>query len=130
MSTPPPLLAMRGISKRFGAVLANDGVDLTLRRGDILGLLGENGAGKTTLMNILFGAYAPDAGSIEIEGRPAAITDSAAALAQGVGMVHQHFHLVSRHSVLENLLVGRRGRGGLLDRAGARRRRAGRGPGQ
>ena len=124
MSTPPPLLAMRGISKRFGAVLANDGVDLTLRRGDILGLLGENGAGKTTLMNILFGAYAPDAGSIEIEGRPAAITDSAAALAQGVGMVHQHFHLVSRHSVLENLLVGRRGRGGLLGRGGARPRLA------
>ncbi len=120
----PPLLSMRGITKRFGAVMANDGIDLTLRRGDILGLLGENGAGKTTLMNILFGAYAADAGSIEIDGAPVGITDSAVALAHGIGMVHQHFHLVGRHTVMENLLVGRPGRRGRLDRAGARARLA------
>jgi simple sugar transport system ATP-binding protein len=119
MSAPTPLLAMRGIGKRFGAVQANNNVELTLLPGDILGLLGENGAGKTTLMNILFGTYSPDAGSIEIDGQPVEIHNSAAAIAHGVGMVHQHFHLVPRHTVLENLLVGRKGRRGLLDKAAA-----------
>ena len=83
MTGTAPLLAMRGICKRFGPVQANDKVDLTLHRGDILGLLGENGAGKTTLMNVLFGSYAPDAGTIEIDGRPARIHDSADAIALG-----------------------------------------------
>ena len=77
---------MRGIVKRFGAVTACDGVDLTLRAGDVLGLLGENGAGKTSLMNVLFGTYAPDAGAILIEGWPVQIRDSADALALGIGM--------------------------------------------
>lgn len=122
MSAPTPLLAMRGIGKRFGAVQANRDVELTLQPGDILGLLGENGAGKTTLMNILFGAYSPDEGRIEIEGQPVEIHNSAAAIAHGIGMVHQHFHLVPRHTVLENLLVGRKGRRGLLDKAAARAR--------
>jgi len=106
-----PLLEMRGIAKRFGDVQANDGVDLTLECGDILGLLGENGAGKTTLMNILFGVYTADAGRMVIDGRTAAIRNSADALVHGVGMVHQHFHLVPRLSVLENLMVGQSGRG-------------------
>ncbi|MCP4203047.1 MAG: ABC transporter ATP-binding protein [bacterium] len=115
---------MRGMSKSFGAVKANQDVDLGLRRGDILGLLGENGAGKTTLMNMLFGTYAPDSGEIEIEGRPVSITNSADALALGVGMVHQHFHLVPRLTVLDNLMIGRSGSRGHVDRAGARKRLA------
>jgi simple sugar transport system ATP-binding protein len=114
MTLPPPLLVMRGIRKYFGAVLACDEVDLNLAQGDMLGLLGENGAGKTTLMNILFGTYSPDAGEIAIDGKRATIRDSADALALGVGMVHQHFHLVPKHSVMENLLVGRPGRAGIL----------------
>ncbi len=122
MSDAVPLLAMRAICKSFGPVRANDNVDLTVYPGEILGLLGENGAGKTTLMNVLFGTYAPDAGAIEIDGRAAAIRNSADAIALGVGMVHQHFHLVGRHSVLENVMVGERSRWGLLDRAAAQTR--------
>ena len=119
MSETPPLLAMRGIRKSFGTVVANDGVDLVVHAGDIVGLLGENGAGKTTLMNILFGAYAADAGDITMNGARVHITAPADALALGIGMVHQHFHLVPRHTVLENLMVGRPGKGGRLDREGA-----------
>ena len=118
MPQPSPLIEMRGICKRFGAVDANRNVDLAVAPGEILGLLGENGAGKTTLMNILFGAYAPDAGEILVEGRPLCIARSGDALAAGIGMVHQHFHLAARLSVLENLLVGLPGKGGRLDRPG------------
>jgi simple sugar transport system ATP-binding protein len=109
---------MRGISKRFGSVQANEAVDLAVAPGEIVGLLGENGAGKTTLMNILFGAYQPDAGEIIASGKPVAIRDSTDALAAGIGMVHQHFHLAPRMSVLENLLVGIPGKGGRIDRTG------------
>ena len=122
MAETAPLLELSGIDKSFGAVHANKSVDLILRHKEILGLLGENGAGKTTLMNVLFGIYSADAGVIRIDGRPAAIHGPADALAAGIGMVHQHFHLVPRHSVLENLMVGRRAPWGLSDRAGARAR--------
>ena len=124
MAENTTLLAMHGICKSFGPVRANDNVDLTLRKGDVLGLLGENGAGKTTLMNVLFGAYAADAGTIEIDGAPVAVHNSADAIAHGIGMVHQHFHLVPRHSVIENVMVGLKGRRGLLDRAEAEARLA------
>ena len=113
---PVPLLEMLGVSKSFGSVKANNDVSLTLYPGDILGLLGENGAGKTTLMNVLFGVYTPDAGLIRISGEQVRIRSSADALNHGVGMVHQHFHLVPCHTVLENLMVGQKGRGGRLDR--------------
>jgi general nucleoside transport system ATP-binding protein len=121
---PTPLIEMRGISKSFAGLRANDAIDLTLERGEILGLLGENGAGKTTLMNILFGAYAPDSGVIRVDGVPRRILSPADALKAGIGMVHQHFHLAPRMSVLENLLVGLPGRRGLIDRAGGRARLA------
>ncbi|TIX53998.1 MAG: ATP-binding cassette domain-containing protein, partial [Mesorhizobium sp.] len=115
---PAPLIEMRGISKSFGAVKANEAVDLSVAPGEILGLLGENGAGKTTLMNVLFGAYAPDVGEILVQGRPVTINSSADALAAGIGMVHQHFHLAPRLSVLENLLIGIPGKSGRIDRVG------------
>ena len=106
-----PLLRLRGITKRFGDLVANDAIDLDLPRGDILALLGENGAGKTTLMSILFGHYVADAGSIEVAGddgllRPLPPASSRAALAAGIGMVHQHFTLAENHSVLDNVTLG------------------------
>ena len=124
MTQTAPLLELSGIDKSFGAVHANRGVNMTLRAGEVVGLLGENGAGKTTLMNVLFGIYSADAGVIRIDGRPAAIHGPADALAAGIGMVHQHFHLVARHSVIENLMIGQGRPWGLCDRAGTRARLA------
>jgi len=108
MTQAPVVLRLSGLSKRFGAVQANEAVSLDLRRGEILALLGENGAGKTTLMNMLFGHYLPDAGSVEVadrDGRLAALPlgQPQAALSAGVGMVHQHFTLAENLTAFENV---------------------------
>ena len=105
---------MRGITKTFGSVVANHDIDLDLRRGEILALLGENGSGKTTLMNMLSGIYAPDAGSILVEGRPVAIKSPEDAKRLGLGMVHQHFKLVDVFSAADNIWMGREKAGFLL----------------
>ncbi len=99
-------LALRGIAKRFGAVQANDGVDLTVDAGTVHALIGENGAGKSTLMAVLYGYYQADAGTISLDGREVAIRNSHEAIALGVGMVHQHFMLVDTLSALDNVLLG------------------------
>jgi simple sugar transport system ATP-binding protein len=99
-------LELRGITKRFPGVLANDNVDLTVRPGEILGLLGENGAGKTTLMNILYGLYSADEGEILIDGEVRHFDDPGQAIAAGIGMVHQHFMLVPVFTVTENVVLG------------------------
>ena len=100
------VLELRGISKRFGTLLANDDISLTLHRGEVLALLGENGAGKSTLVSILFGHYTADAGEIEVFGQRLAAGDPKAALAAGIGMVHQHFTLADNLSVLDNVMMG------------------------
>jgi general nucleoside transport system ATP-binding protein len=101
-----PALAMRGIDKSFGDLYALRGVKLEIARGAVHALLGENGAGKSTLMRIAFGMLAPDAGNVELFGRPQSPASIAGALAAGVGMVHQHLSLVPNLSVLENLVLG------------------------
>ncbi len=101
-----PVLEIDGITKRFGDLVANDGISLSLGRGEVLALLGENGAGKTTLMNILFGHYTPDAGSIAVEGRTLPSGSPAAAIEASVGMVHQHFTLADNLTVLDNVMLG------------------------
>ena len=101
-----PVLQLSGITKRFGPLVANDGISLTLARGEVLALLGENGAGKSTLVSILFGHYVADAGTIEVEGAPLPPGNPRAALAAGIGMVHQHFTLADNLSVLDNIVMG------------------------
>ncbi len=103
---PETVLRLGGITKRFGALTANDAISLTLAKGEIVGLLGENGAGKTTLMNILFGHYVADEGTIEVEGKPLEPGSPGAALAAGIGMVHQHFTLADNLTVLDNIALG------------------------
>jgi simple sugar transport system ATP-binding protein len=109
-----PLVALEGITKRFPGVVANEGVDLNLRRGEIHALIGENGAGKSTLMKVLYGLYPPDEGRILVRGEEQKITTPRAAIALGIGMVHQHFVLVDRFTVTENIILGAEG-GPLLD---------------
>jgi simple sugar transport system ATP-binding protein len=128
MPDAPVVLRLAGITKRFGPLVANDGISLDLRRGEILALLGENGAGKTTLMNILFGHYVADEGSVEVagsEGRLGPLPPGSphAALAAGIGMVHQHFTLAENLSGLDNIMLGTEPILRLRRRTGAARRR-------
>jgi len=102
----PPILELRGITKVFPGVVANDHIDLALNQGEILALLGENGAGKTTLMNILYGLYAPNEGQIIIRGQETTIHSPSDAISRGIGMVHQHFMLVPPLTVTENVMLG------------------------
>ena len=100
-------IEMRGITKTFGSVVANNNINLNLRQGEILALLGENGSGKTTLMNMLSGIYAPDAGEIRIDGHPVTISSPEDSKRLGIGMVHQHFKLVDVFSAADNIWMGR-----------------------
>jgi simple sugar transport system ATP-binding protein len=111
-----PLVEMTNITKRFPGVVANDGINLEVRAGEIHALLGENGAGKSTLMNILTGLYRPDAGEIYIRGARTELHSPRDAISAGIGMVHQHFRLVQPFTVAENVILGSRGQGLLLRR--------------
>jgi ABC-type uncharacterized transport system ATPase subunit len=113
-----PVLDLRGITKRFPGVLANDHISIDLMRGEIHALLGENGAGKTTLMNILYGLYKPDEGEIFVKGKKLTIDTPKDAIRAGVGMVHQHFMLIPVFTVTENVMLGDEYliAGGFLDR--------------
>jgi len=119
-----PVLELRGITKRFPGIVANDSVDFDLRKGEVHALLGENGAGKSTLMNVVYGLYRPDEGEIRINGKPAELGSPRAAIENGVGMVHQHFMLIPVMTVAENIVLATEPthKGVLLDYATAERR--------
>ncbi len=117
MAEQPYAIEMRGITKTFGSVTANEDVNLTLRQGEILALLGENGSGKTTLMNMLSGIYKPDRGEILVNGAPVSIDSPADAKKLGIGMVHQHFKLVDVFSAADNIWIGREKAGITLGRS-------------
>src|SRR5437870_9586370 len=97
---------MRGIRKEFPGTVANDDVDLDVRRGEVHALLGENGAGKSTLMNILYGLYKPDEGAILVGGKPVSFRSASDAIDAGIGMVHQHFMLIPVMTVVEKIVLG------------------------
>ena len=100
----------RQITKAFGSVVANDKIDLTVRYGEIMALLGENGSGKTTLMNMLSGIYHPDAGSILVGGKEVSINSPVDSRNLGIGMIHQHFKLVDVFSAMDNIVLGTKGK--------------------
>jgi ABC-type uncharacterized transport system ATPase subunit len=101
-----PVLEVRGITKQFPGVLANDHINFALEKGQIHCMLGENGAGKTTLMNIIYGIYQPDSGEILVNGKPVVIHSASDAIRLGIGMVHQHFMLIPELTVTENIILG------------------------
>src|SRR3954453_14924749 len=103
-ASAPPAVAMRGITKRFPGVLANDGVEFEAAAGEVHALLGENGAGKSTLSNILTGLYRPDEGVVELDGKPVRFHAPREALDARISMVHQHFRLVQPFTVAENVV--------------------------
>src|ERR1700758_3130787 len=118
-----PALELRGITKKFGSVVANDRVDFDVVAGEVHALLGENGAGKSTLMSVLYGLYRPDAGEIVVDGKVVEIDSPSSAIALGIGMVHQHFMLVRVMTVAENIVLGQEpSRRGVLDLKAARGR--------
>src|SRR5215471_7768827 len=120
MADAPIVLEMRGITKEFPGVIANDRVSFELARGEVHALLGENGAGKSTLMNILYGLYRPDAGEILLDGKPVVFSSAKDAIGAGIGMVHQHFMLIPVMTVAENIVLGvEPSHHGLLDERGA-----------
>src|SRR6476659_10370391 len=96
---------MRGITKRFPGIVANDRVNFDLRRGEVHAILGENGAGKSTLMNVLYGLYQPDEGEIRLKGEPVTFTSAKDAIRRGIGMVHQHFMLIAVMTVAEDIVL-------------------------
>src|SRR5437870_10682602 len=115
---------MRGITKKFPGIVANDDVSLDVLKGEVHALLGENGAGKSTLMNILYGLYKADEGEIRLQGKPATFTSARDAIEAGIGMVHQHFMLIPVMTVAENIVLGTEPvrDGVLLDERGAEQR--------
>jgi general nucleoside transport system ATP-binding protein len=118
-----PLLELKGITKQFPGVLANDRIDLDLHKGEVHALLGENGAGKSTLMNILYGLYHPDEGEIRVNGEPIRISSPRDAIDRGIGMVHQHFMLIPVMTVAENIVLATEPRTGpFIDMEGAKQR--------
>jgi ABC-type uncharacterized transport system ATPase subunit len=124
VATESPILELRGITKEFPGILANDHVDFDLARGEVHALLGENGAGKSTLMNVVYGLYTPDDGSILVDGEPVKISSPRVAIDHGIGMVHQHFMLIPVMTVAENIVLGMEPRreAVLLDEGAAERR--------
>ena len=99
-------IELKGVTKRFGDVIANDNVNLTVRKGEILSILGENGSGKTTLMNMLSGIYFPDEGEIRVDGKEVTIRSPKDSFALGIGMIHQHFKLINILTAAENIILG------------------------
>ncbi len=106
MADRPPVLELRGITKRFPGIVANDSIDLDLRPGEVHALLGENGAGKSTLVNVVYGIYRPDEGEILVKGEPITMHSAQDAIQHGIGMVHQHFMLIPVMTVAENIVLG------------------------